>query len=631
VRPVFSGAITASAVALLALAPSAQAAWNQPVGGASPINQAANRSAVDPSLAELGGVPYVAWSETDGVNFELRVSRLNAAGTTWDQVAGGSSPINEANNRDALEPSLASIGGTLYVAWSEGDGTNREIRVARLNAAGTAWSQPVGGASPINEDASRSASSPSLAGIGGVPYVAWSEGDGANDEIRVARLNAAGTAWEKVGQTAFPTSPINRSGALSAESPSLAGIEGVPYVAWWEDDGTNREIRVARLNAAKTGWDSVGQPGDGITSGGINQSTSQDASEPSLAAIGGVPWVAWTEKDGFNREIRVARLDAAGTAWEQPVGGASPINQANDLDARGPSLAVFGGVPYVAWYEDDGANEKIRVARLNAAGTAWEQPVGGANPINQANDQVAFVPNLSSIGGVPWVAWIEEDGTNAEARVSRLEPEFLGPPTASASDTSATLSVSVRAFGLPYQVGFDYGPGLASQTSTTQTSADAEVVSQTAGGLSPSTGYGFRPFATVGVPAPRILGEVQVFTTVASTPTDTTPPTGSLSGKSTQDVDKLALTIGSDEAAAASGQASVNVPGAKKPVTSKPATGNVAASGTLKLRFKFKKSALKMLKKSIAKGKKPKAKLSVTLTDTAGNVAPAKKSVKLKN
>ena len=36
-----------------------------------------------------------------------------------------------------------------------------------------------------------------------------------------------------------------------------------------------------------------------------------------------------------------------------------------------------------------GTNVGIRVSRLNQAGTAWEQVVGGPSPINHANDQEA--------------------------------------------------------------------------------------------------------------------------------------------------------------------------------------------------------------------------------------------------
>ncbi len=112
---------------------------------------------------------------------------------------------------------------------------------------------------------------------------------------------------------------------------------------------------------------------------------------------------------------------------------------------------------------------------------------------------------------------------------------------------------------------------------------------------------------------------------------DTTPPAGTLAGKGKQDVDKLKLTAGSNEAATASGQATVSVPGGKKPVTSKTATATIAANGTAKLKFKFKKKALRKIKKQIDTGKKPKAKIAVTFADAAGNQATAGKTVKLKD
>ena len=85
------------------------------------INQAPDRSAGAPSLMAIGGVPYVAWSEYDGVSYEVRVSRLEAAGSAWQQLVGGASPINQADNGDAYAPSLAAIGGVPYVAWTEHD------------------------------------------------------------------------------------------------------------------------------------------------------------------------------------------------------------------------------------------------------------------------------------------------------------------------------------------------------------------------------------------------------------------------------------------------------------------------------------------------------------------------------
>ena len=87
-------------------------------------------------------MPYVAWHESAAEgNHKVRVSRLNAAGTAWQQIgtgcpgAGCTSPINHAANRSAFNPSLMAIGGVPYVAWYENELDDMDIRVSRLNAA----------------------------------------------------------------------------------------------------------------------------------------------------------------------------------------------------------------------------------------------------------------------------------------------------------------------------------------------------------------------------------------------------------------------------------------------------------------------------------------------------------------
>ena len=495
----------------LALPASADAAWNQPIGGVSPINVSSIQDGSSPSIADVGGTPYVAWDEPDGTNREIRVSRLNAAGTAWEQVVGGASPINADPTRDASGASIANVGGVPHVAWSETDGTNFEIRVARLNGAGTDWDELEGGASPINQGATRNAAEPSLTSIDGVPYVAWREFDGVNTEIRVSRFN--GATWDQVNPAAA-ASPINESNIRDANDPSLVGVEGVPYVAWSETDGTNREIRVSRLNEAGTAWVQV--------VGGaspINQSPTQapGANEPSLTEIGGVPWVAWNENDATNDEVRVSRLNGDGTDWEQVVGGPSPINESPTRGGADPSLTEIGGVPWIAWFESDGVNFEMRASRLNGSGTAWEQPVAGASPINQSPTGAPLWPSLTAVDGVPFLAWSEFDGTNFEVRVSRLEPEFLNL-SAIPTDTGATLLTEVRNFGLPHRIGFQFGsPGFGTQTPTmaASTADNEDVVTRQVSGLTPNTTYDLRPYALAGTAAPLVLGGAGQFKTAA--------------------------------------------------------------------------------------------------------------------
>jgi hypothetical protein len=658
VRPSATGGRSLAAlVAILLLLPAAaEATWNQPVGGPSPINEAEGRNAFKPSVTAIGGVPYVAWSEIDDTNFEVRVARVNGTGTDWEEpwtgVSATSGGINESTNRDGGQPSLTAIGGVPYVAWEETDGTNSELRVARLNGTG-GWEEPWTGVSAtsggINESTNRDGGQPSLTAIGDVPYVAWSEDDGANNEIRVARLNAAGTAWEEPWTGVSATSgEINEDTDLNGAQPSLTPVGGVPYVAWSEDDGANNEIRVARLNAAGTAWE---QPVGGASP--INQANDQLAVNPSLTAIGGVPYVAWREDDGTNFEIRVTRLNVGGTAWEQVVGGPSPINQADGESAERPSLTAIGGVPYVTWSEDDGPTNELRAARLNAAGTAWEGPWTGASAtsggINQANDLDARDPSLTPIGGVPYVGWSENDGTNFELRVARLEPEFT-TQAATPSSAGATFVTDVRTYGIPYPVGFRFGSALESETPTETTPAGTENVTVTrqVGGLSPSTGYQFRPFATAGLAQPRVFGTTGTFTTLPAppgpapspgpvsgpspspglppNPADTQGPGLKLSGKREQELSKqvtvTAVCIDEPCELAATGELGLPAEKSKrspKAIKLRSASADVGADEPRKLGLKLNKASFKVANRALAAGNKATAKITVTASDAAGN------------
>src|SRR4051812_13336621 len=125
------------AAALVVLPSAAHGAWHQPVGGTSPINQDPSGGANEPAFAGVGGTPYVAWAENDSSQYDVRVSRLNDAGTAWSQVTAA--PLDRDSSHDAFEPSIADVGGVPYVAWTESGGPHDQERVSRLNSAATGW------------------------------------------------------------------------------------------------------------------------------------------------------------------------------------------------------------------------------------------------------------------------------------------------------------------------------------------------------------------------------------------------------------------------------------------------------------------------------------------------------------
>ena len=504
-RPVRCAAAGLAALVLLAgSASTALAGWEEPVGGESPINRAPTRGGYAPELTQIAGVPWVTWTEWDGRNYEIRVARLNAAGDDWEEVVGGPSPLNFSRGKDGKDPALVAVGGVPHVAWSEWDGANWEIRVARLAEDGTVWEHMGPQLSPVNHSPVHDAHSPSLSHFDGVPYVAWHEHDGQNHEVRVARLNPAGAAWEEI---IGGPSPINRSPEYDGRRPQLVATGGEPYVAWEEWDGENYEIHVSEYEGGDA-WESVG--GDGPSP--VNVSPARDAIRPAMAEIDGVWYVAWSEKDGVNFELRVARLNPDHTRWDPVPGSPSPINYSSSKDAFRPSLTGIGGVPVVAWTEADGTYGEsdttpyeVRIARL-APGGHWEPVVAGPSPVNRWSDGIASEPSLTAIGGVPYVSWREFDGRNSEVRVAHLEPEFLSTSTI-ANQTEALLLSRVRTFGIAYPIAAEHAPTGAppARTAAQSTSPEQEdTIFTTIAGLEPGTSHTWRPLGFDGV---RSTGE----------------------------------------------------------------------------------------------------------------------------
>ncbi len=497
--------ILGTAVLFIA-APAASADWAKVPAGAASLNRLSTQSAGEPSVASVGGVPYLVWEEGDGAgHIQLRADRLAADGSGWE-------PVGDSLNRDPTQvpahPSVVDVGGVPYVVWHEFAAGVTRVYVDRLNAAG-AW-EPVGGA--LNRDSSKNAANPALAAVNGVPYVVWQEFDGANNQIYVDRLAGDGTTWQPVGIS------LNRDASRPGYAPTIAVIDGVPYVSWYEQVNMAFRVFIDRLDADGTTWDPIGIR--------LNRSATSKAFSPQITSVGGVPYVALTEFDTGDpgEAVYVNRLDPDGTTWD-PVGGSLNRNVAGvSINAR---IATVAGAPYVSWAEETGGGPyQVHVDRLGPDGVTWE-PVGSPT-LNDSSSDTADVPSLTTVDGVPYLGWDETEGGHPQVRVSRLEPEF-GTTTATPTETGATLTTEVHTYGIGYPVGFEYGGVLEMSTTPTPApgGADTTTVSQDVTGLPASTTLYFRPFATAGVAQPRVPGATQQFTTLP----DKTPPVVSFDKK----------------------------------------------------------------------------------------------------
>jgi hypothetical protein len=230
-------------------------------------------------------------------------------------------------------------------------------------------------------------------------------------------------------------------------------------------------------------WTAVG--------GSLNIDTTKDAFSPSIATIGGVPYVAWNEYNGTAYQIRVASFN--GSAWTA-VGGSPDVDPTKNT-CDGPSIPTIGGVPYVAWSETNGTAYQIRVASFS--GSAWKA-IGGSLNVDPTKSACDRELNITSLGAVPYVAWNETNGSKMQIRAKRLEPDFLSE-SAAPTATGATLAAQLNDYGVPLPVGFELGTTAAFGTQTPLQSSPGtgvSTVTQTVSGLAPTTTYLYRAFGS---------------------------------------------------------------------------------------------------------------------------------------
>lgn len=217
-------------------------AW-QAVGGALDIT---GSNAYSPSLAlQTNDVPVVAWSEGDGCFqclYGIYVKRWT--GTSWTQLGGNLSSVS------GFEPSLASSGNSLAVAWSEQSTSGTDVYVKQWD--GGNWVQ-VGGALDVTP--TYGAVSPSLAlkHFDGNPTVAWVEVPSplAQSPTNLIVKTWNGSSWQQLGGI------LNVTPGSQVSKPSLVlKSNNFPVVAWSEKVGSGSSIYVKQWDGAN--WISLG-------------------------------------------------------------------------------------------------------------------------------------------------------------------------------------------------------------------------------------------------------------------------------------------------------------------------------------------------------------------------------------
>ncbi len=303
----------------------------------------------------------------------------------WSPAGGA---LNVDASKSAYSPSIATIAGVPYVAWREDVGVG-QVHVARWN--GSAWST-LGGV--LNVDATKNAYLPRVVDVAGTPYVAWTENNGSN-VYQVHVKSWTGSTWAAVGGI------LNVDPTKTGNEPEMASVGGTPYVVWLEPDASSAsQVRVKRWNGST--WTSAGAS--------LNTDTTKVGYNPHIADIGGTPYVTWREEvTPSDYQVHVKSWN--GLAWAN-VGGV--VNVDPTKIAQASRLASVAGVPYIAWEEYNASSvNQVHVARWT--NSAWEQ-VGGVLDIDPTKH--AGEPSVASLDGTPYVVWEDETYGGGQVHVA---------------------------------------------------------------------------------------------------------------------------------------------------------------------------------------------------------------------
>ncbi len=421
------------------------------------VNRDVTQAAQSPSLSlDNANNLLVAWAEnSSGGVRQIFATRLVGE----DAFAPLGASANIHTNVIADSPSITIAGenrAVPWMAWSEpspGFGNVSQIFASRFSADTGLWQQAGtdrgGGEASLNIATDRAATHPFILGgsteLGAapLPWVAWEEVSDINPssvQIFVARGEKDDTAiggfkWVTVGQAkSTGEQTLNVDVFRISAHPTVVFAETANSVPWvtWHETGRDRPSRIFTARGVADpsipgGFEWINVPAcppDDETKCALNINPLNDGKDASMTAgstIAGestVPWIAWPEIGQNGKwQVFVSRLDTTTRNSFIQVGGS--LNVDPNHDARTPIIVFVGNVPYVAWLEDDGTGKfEVQLRHLASdpqTGTwALDTPASGFNlDASLSNFNLAAVASADTL----FLAWGEGDPASSASQM----------------------------------------------------------------------------------------------------------------------------------------------------------------------------------------------------------------------
>ena len=287
------------------------------------------------AMAYLASTPYVAYSSFSTAHV------LEHVGSTWVELGAPGYPVACATH---MSLSLALGGVTPHLVTFGAGGCGIGIDYGYWD--GSAWQQHPSVTGFPGQITMNGNGRPDLV-ITDQPFVGVPEG-GVSSLISVTYWDSMGGAWTDL------LGPIqeNTTNGFDEHMSLAADGAGNIYAAWSEEVAAGgKVIYVKRFDPIAESWTLLG---------GGQVSGPNEATFPSIAVIDGVPWLAYLEDSAGVDMVHVQRFDGSGGFWE-PMG--SVLNVDSTVSALSPVIGAIGDVPHVAFREGAGSPQGLYVKR----------------------------------------------------------------------------------------------------------------------------------------------------------------------------------------------------------------------------------------------------------------------------
>ncbi len=372
-----------------------------PLGGA--ISAVAGNTAAENVTMKVGkdGNPVMAWSESDGTSKNIYVRRWN--GTSWESFGNALNAVATAGTHADMPALVLDAANLPIVVWEEMDATSGPTNLYGKRWTGSTWESLPQIPAETAADTKRYAPTVVFDSAGTL-VIAATYYTGVSFQVLTFKLNTLDNTWSDV-------SPPRPSDLISPSNPNLAmdstGNWFIAYAANSESLG-QWGISVQRRDSYGTWSDKIGSS--------VASPSKYIAHQASIALNGvGSPYIAWKEASTWNSPNSL--IHAAlwnGSSW-QMIG--STVSNSTTSNSN-PSLVMDkDGNPLIAWSGYASPETAIWVSRWN--GSDW-LPVGSSLSAETGVSTAGLRPTLAlDKNGQPLVAWHESDGAVSNIYVYR--------------------------------------------------------------------------------------------------------------------------------------------------------------------------------------------------------------------